>query len=60
VVLDASAAIHFVMLSPYAETLSHPLAQAGVTLAPALFFSEVANGLWTTIDGPTSSQSGSP
>lgn len=46
VVLDASAAIHLVLLSPYAGALSPPLAEAGVTLAPDLFFSEVANGLW--------------
>ena len=31
-VLDASAAIHLVLLSPYAEALSRPLAQAGVVL----------------------------
>ena len=46
VVLDASAAIHLVLLSPYAEALSRSLAQAGVSMAPDLFFSEVANGLW--------------
>lgn len=49
VVLDASAAIHLVLLSPYAEALSRLLAQTGVSMAPDLFFSEVANGLWKYI-----------
>jgi predicted nucleic acid-binding protein len=46
VVLDASAAIHIVLLSPYATVLSDCLTQASVSMTPDLFFSEVANALW--------------
>lgn len=46
VVLDASAAIHLVLLSPYAKAVSGVLEDAVVSMTPDLFFSEVANGLW--------------
>jgi predicted nucleic acid-binding protein len=46
IVLDASAAIHLVLESPYAETLADALSPADVSMAPDLFDSEVANGLW--------------
>jgi len=45
-VLDASAALHIVLRSEHASRLILPLKSAGLVIAPRLYCSETANGLW--------------
>lgn len=45
-VLDASAALHIVLRQPGADELARGVGEARLVLAPDLYASEVANGLW--------------
>lgn len=45
-VIDASAALHLVLRTEWAPRLAGAVAEASLVLAPTLFASEVANGLW--------------
>lgn len=45
-VLDASAAIRLVLRGSDSQPLREELERATLVLAPSIYFSEVANGLW--------------
>jgi len=53
VVLDASAAIRLVLRDPESAPLVDALQTATLVLVPAIFFTEVANGLWKYTLGDT-------
>lgn len=46
IVLDASAALHLVLRTERARQLADVLLDATLVLAPGLYATEVANGLW--------------